>query len=109
MDRRFPSGAVFLILIGLFFLLTNTGIIDFNWGKHWPVILIALGLYELVRALFFRRRRCWWKGEGWRFNIVTPTESKKERDEIRKVLSELAEGKIKAEEAEERIKEIREG
>ncbi|HWI66492.1 MAG TPA: DUF5668 domain-containing protein [Symbiobacteriaceae bacterium] len=42
---RINTGGVILILIGVFFLLTNFGFIA--WGsiwKFWPVILVAAGV-----------------------------------------------------------------
>ncbi len=50
--RRFPERrrglfvGITLIVIGGIFLGINFGIFDwFNWGRFWPVILIALGLW----------------------------------------------------------------
>lgn len=42
------SGAVFLILAGVFLLLINLNIIPWDLKKMWPVLLIALGLAELL-------------------------------------------------------------
>ncbi len=51
-DHRFPErrrglfAGITLIVIGVIFLSINFGIFDwFNWGRFWPVILIALGLW----------------------------------------------------------------
>jgi phage shock protein C len=40
---------VILVLIGLAFLLSNTGVV--NWSEIWPVALIALGIVLLARTL----------------------------------------------------------
>ncbi len=106
--RRFPSAGLILILFGGWIWLTNLEAISFDWGRDWPVILIILGLYELIEGIWGHRKRRWWMGEGWRFNFTSPSGDKKERDEIRKVLADLSEGKVKVEEAEERIRDIRE-
>jgi len=38
-----PKGAVVLIAVGLFFLLSTTGLFDFSFHRFWPLILILLG------------------------------------------------------------------
>jgi hypothetical protein len=52
-SERFPTGAIFLIVIGVVFLMINAGL--FSWrviGDFWPVILIALGI-----KIFYQRTR----------------------------------------------------
>jgi Domain of unknown function (DUF5668) len=45
-------GGGILILIGLYFLLANLGLLNWlDWKVVWPVILIALGVYLVVRRL----------------------------------------------------------
>jgi len=47
-----PVGAVVLIVLGVLFLLDNTGWFEFHWVHHfWPLILIALGGWLLARRL----------------------------------------------------------
>ncbi|HYF92610.1 MAG TPA: DUF5668 domain-containing protein [Symbiobacteriaceae bacterium] len=50
---RVNMGGIILILIGVFFLLTNFGFIHWDdiW-KFWPVILIAGGI-----GMFFPRKQ----------------------------------------------------
>lgn len=100
--RRFSFTALIIMLIGVWIWLSNLEIYIFNWKRDWPVVLIVLGVYWLISSLIGeRRRRFYWKG-------ICHRNYKKERDEIREVLADLSEGKIKAEEAAERIKNIRE-
>jgi hypothetical protein len=41
-----------LILIGVYFLLANLGLLDWlKWDYVWPVVLIAIGLWLVVRRL----------------------------------------------------------
>ena len=41
-----------LILLGLYFLLQNLGLLEWlNFSIVWPVVLIGLGLYFVVRRL----------------------------------------------------------
>lgn len=43
-------GAIFVILLGLYFLLQNFGLLPDNWdiGKLWPLVLIVPGIVFLV-------------------------------------------------------------
>jgi len=45
-------GGGILILIGIYFLLANLGLLNWlDWNIAWPVILIALGIWLVVRRL----------------------------------------------------------
>jgi hypothetical protein len=46
---KVPTGAVVLIIIGIFFLLRNTGLFDFDIHRVWPIFLIALGGWLFAR------------------------------------------------------------
>ena len=47
----FWGGGV-LILIGVYFLLANLGLLKWlDWNIAWPVILIGLGIYLVARRL----------------------------------------------------------
>jgi phage shock protein C len=53
-QRRSSSfwGGGILILIGIYFLLANLGLLRWlDWNIAWPVILIGLGAYLVVRRL----------------------------------------------------------
>lgn len=48
--HRMGIGPLFLIGLGLFFLFANTGIFHvIRWGFWWPVLLIGLGAFMLMR------------------------------------------------------------
>jgi TM2 domain-containing membrane protein YozV len=50
--RRFPSGAVWLILLGVLFLVGDTGIFHiFHHPVFWPVFLIAVGVWVFVHKM----------------------------------------------------------
>jgi hypothetical protein len=50
--RRFPSGAIWLIAMGLFFLLGDTHLFHFFHGRFLgPILLIGLGVYVFVRKM----------------------------------------------------------
>ena len=41
-----------LVIVGAYFLLRNFGLLDWlKWEVFWPVALIAVGLYLVVRRL----------------------------------------------------------
>jgi hypothetical protein len=46
-----PIGAVILIALGGLFLLDNLGWWHFNFDRFWPLILIAIGIWLLIRRL----------------------------------------------------------
>lgn len=44
-----PTGAIILIFLGVFLLLANFGLLQWDWfGKTWPFALIVLGVWLLV-------------------------------------------------------------
>jgi hypothetical protein len=48
--RRYPVGAVVLIVIGALLLLQTLGIFDGDWiGRAWPLIIIGAGVWLLYR------------------------------------------------------------
>ena len=45
-----PTGAVVLIGVGILFLLGNLGVLSSHWLGHiWPLLLVALGAWILIR------------------------------------------------------------
>jgi len=46
---RAPIGALILIALGGLFLLSNLGLLNVNWGRYWPVILIVIGIGIILR------------------------------------------------------------
>lgn len=44
-----PVGAIVLIGLGLLFFLSNLNVFDFNVGRLWPLILIAIGGWLFVQ------------------------------------------------------------
>ncbi|MGE5264771.1 MAG: cell wall-active antibiotics response protein LiaF [Acidobacteriota bacterium] len=54
MSRTHPGqilAALILILLGLITLLSNLGLVIFNWNLLWPVILVLFGAWLVWRAL----------------------------------------------------------
>ena len=52
MEGRRPVGAIVLIGLGVFLLLANFGLFQWEWlGKAWPAGLILLGVWILVERM----------------------------------------------------------
>ena len=50
--RPEPIGAIVLIVVGMLFLFSTLGIFNFDWIRHgWPIIVIAIGIWMLVRRM----------------------------------------------------------
>lgn len=48
--RPEPVGAIVLIVVGMLFLFSTLGFLRFDWiGRGWPVLVIAVGVWLLVR------------------------------------------------------------
>ncbi|MEO0216166.1 MAG: DUF5668 domain-containing protein [candidate division WOR-3 bacterium] len=45
---------VILLAIGVIIWLSNLHIIHIVWRRDWPVILIAIGVLELIKAIIRR-------------------------------------------------------
>jgi len=54
---QIPTGAVVLIIIGIFFLLRNAGLFDFDIHRIWPIFLIVLGGWLFAKNWGRRTRR----------------------------------------------------
>jgi hypothetical protein len=51
-SSRGPTGAIVLIGLGVIFLLSTFGVLNDRWIEHgWPLLVIGLGLFLLVRRL----------------------------------------------------------
>jgi len=51
-ENRKPVGAIILITLGIFFLLQNFGLLEWDWfDKFWPIALIGLGVWLLKDRL----------------------------------------------------------
>jgi hypothetical protein len=48
--RPEPVGAIVLIVVGMLFLFSTLGVFRFDWiGRGWPIIVIVVGVWMLVR------------------------------------------------------------
>lgn len=48
--RPEPVGAIVLIVVGMLFLFSTLGFLRFDWISHgWPILVIAVGVWLLVR------------------------------------------------------------
>ena len=52
-QRRFPTGAIWLIGLGAFFLLANTGLFHLRARFFAPFLLIGIGVWVFIRKMTF--------------------------------------------------------
>ena len=50
-SSKVPTGAIIFILLGVLFLLHTAGFFGFGFDRFWPLLLIGLGAWLLVRNL----------------------------------------------------------
>ncbi len=84
--RRTVFWAVVFIFVGAIIWLGNLGMFDFRWNRDWPILLLIVGLYLLIKAIPGRKRR-----------------TSKQKGNIGNILSRLQKGEITAEEAAEEM------
>ncbi|MEO0205684.1 MAG: DUF5668 domain-containing protein [candidate division WOR-3 bacterium] len=46
--------AIFLIVVGALIWVSNLGIIHITWRQDWPLIIVLVGLYQLIKYLVRR-------------------------------------------------------
>ncbi len=72
---------IILLFIGLWIWFSNLGIGFINFSRDWPVLIILLGTWIIVRKI------------------------KKKKPKVDKILNDVEKGKISVDEAVEKIKE----
>jgi hypothetical protein len=84
--------AIWLILIGLFIWFLNLGVFSFfNFNRDWPLIFVFIGIlifFDKLVATFRRRKYI----------------SKRDKKDVKKLLSELEKGKINVDDVIKKIK-----
>ncbi|MEO0078582.1 MAG: DUF5668 domain-containing protein [candidate division WOR-3 bacterium] len=80
--RRLKLG-IFLLVVGLWIWLSNLGVPYVSFRQNWPLLVVALGVYVIVRVATRHRRR---------------------RRTSAEILEELEHGRIDVDEAVERIR-----
>lgn len=71
---------LFLLILGVWIWLSKLGVPYVSFSRNWPLILIAFGVYLIVRTIRRRQRR---SGRG----------------RVRVIIDQLEEGRIGVEEA----------
>lgn len=77
-ERRYghPAGivgGVILVIVGIAFLLRNTGILNVDWSLVWPLVLVLIGIAVIVVALRARRDgAAGWGGGTGEQHVVVP-------------------------------------
>lgn len=50
-ESHAPTGAIVLIVVGIFLLLETLGLVHAFWvGRLWPLLFIVLGVWLAVRG-----------------------------------------------------------
>lgn len=104
---------LFWILLGIFLLLSNHGLLgfDFSFSRDWPILLVAWGLMKIIDLLAWRdgspahkfrivREKC---GHAEEVRLDDEKEAEKQRSEILKAVEE---GRMSADEAAGRLKKL---
>ncbi len=81
-----------LLVIGVIFLLSNYGIWGLSWSRDWPWILVVLGIYYIVKHLFYKNKK------------ATRIVNRMTKEERVSVLKKLQKGEITVEEAMDKLK-----
>ncbi|MEO0092660.1 MAG: DUF5668 domain-containing protein [candidate division WOR-3 bacterium] len=84
MRRRYTMGII-LIILGLWIWLSYLGVPYISFHKNWPLLLVGLGIYIIIRRLIRRSLRV----------------------NRQQVLNDLEKGKISVEEAIEQLRSKR--
>jgi phage shock protein C len=74
-------GGLFLLVIGLYFLMNEFDIIPywFRLGKLWPLIFVAIGLSFIMKA---KRKNAW---EDWKDQTIQEDMKQKEKSETNEI------------------------
>jgi hypothetical protein len=87
--------ALFWIALGAFILLLNYGMLSLSLKRDWPILLIAYGIVSLIDLLFTRRPKL----------PPFPVDREERRRKRQEILLAVHEGRMKAEEAAQALKE----
>ena len=93
---------LFWIALGAWLILSNYDLVayQFTFHRDWPIILIAVGIIMIIKAVT-RRRRSWHvHTDGC---CSSPEADKQSREQI---LQAVEDGKMTADEAASRLKDL---
>ncbi len=80
-DTGRTVGGLFLLVIGLYFLMNEFNIIPywFRLGKLWPLIFVAVGVSFIMKA---KRKNAW---EDWKDQTINEEMKQKEQSETKEL------------------------
>jgi phage shock protein PspC (stress-responsive transcriptional regulator) len=80
-DTGRTVGGLFLLVIGLYFLMNEFDIIPywFRLGKLWPLIFVAIGVSFIMKA---KRKNAW---EDWKDQTINEEMKQKEQSETKEL------------------------
>lgn len=103
---------LFWILLGLFLLLSNHGLLgySFSFSRDWPILLIAWGLMKIIDLLAWRDSR-FHKFKIIKEGCCAGSDEAKDKDrpstkERSEILNAVAEGRMSADEAAKKLRGV---
>lgn len=90
---------LFWLALGAFLLLSNYGVLgyQFSFSRDWPVLLIAWGIMKIIDTLAWRRGKK---------NKITVLQDEGDSQSRAQILKAVEDGKMSAEEAAQRLKDL---
>jgi hypothetical protein len=84
--------------LGTLLLLSNYGLFSyqFSFSRDWPILLIAWGIMKLIDSFVWRKKGC----------CESRMDKEGDRQSREQILKAVEEGKMKAEEAAQRLKNL---
>ncbi len=89
---------IFWMAMGVFLLLSNYGLTgyQFSFSRDWPILLIAWGIMKIIDTLVWRKRS----------PKTSALQSEGDRQSRAQILKDVEDGKMSAEEAAQRLKNL---
>jgi hypothetical protein len=89
---------IFWMALGVFLLLSNYGLtgFQFSFSRDWPILLIAWGIMKIIDTLV-------WRNRGPKASVLQSEGDRQSREQI---LQAVEDGKMAAEEAARRLKDL---
>ncbi len=55
--RRMIGWGIFLVILGAWIWLTALGVPHIDFGRNWPLLIVAFGVYIIAHRILRHRRR----------------------------------------------------
>ena len=77
---------IFIFVVGILFWVFNLTGFGFEWSRDWPILLILVGLWGIIRG-------------------IKPSKKRSSKEHVKKLLDDVEAGKISGEEAAKKMEE----